>query len=282
MTASEETPAAPPPTPPAAEQASSGAAARSSARRVFDAGVIIAVAALLFSGMTYFFNRREDQRANERQARAQLTDMVQQIAGLQRNYPTLTDANASYEQNATTFGQFNSELTVLVAQAERIRSEHPSIAGPADYLSIGYAYSLLNDPSAIPTLAQAEQLAVAAQDFNVASQARLDAALALFGLERFKAGRNMFKRAISMPGFSDFSASLTRRQAQFVRWRWAKAEVAWGQCSQALALIAELANSPDGVKYADEVIRVIERGRKASSDSSTASPDTINPSPRVC
>ena len=182
----------------------SGVSGRPSAvRRAFDAGVIIAVAGLVFSGVTYFFNRRDQENADQRGARTELTQTVEQMAALPRQYPTLLDGPIT-AADSNTLSHYRSELLVLATQAERIISEHPSIARQADFLEIGQAEDDIGDGyTALTNYLRSEKLALDANDSVVGQASRLSLGESLFNLRQFDAGRKWFRRAVSLTGFHD-------------------------------------------------------------------------------
>jgi hypothetical protein len=215
------------------------------ARRLIDVGVIIAVAGLLFSGVTYFFNRRDQHQADQRQARTELTEVVSRIAALPRQYAELKVTPPTGGASDDLSGLFRHELAVLVSQAEQLVSEHPSIAGPADFFTIGSANAnLSNYESAVANYAAAKHHAVAVGDPLLAASSRAAAGEALFALEKFDKGREMFRRAITQ-----LVAALPRVEAELhassVRTTWASAELRAGNCAAAEELVEELDSTDD-------------------------------------
>jgi hypothetical protein len=252
MSAFNDGPATPPSPEPATESTNASDEPRnnitaSRARRAINVGVIIAVAGLIFSGVTYVFNRRDQQKADERRARTELTEVISQIVGLPRQYPT-------GQTDALVNSQFRSELAVLVGAAERLSSEHSSIVGPSDYLALGYANNiLLNLEHAIDELAKAEELAIAADDPGILTGARTNAANSYFLLGDLSNGRRMFKRALRVGGLTDVPRTITEAQEPSIRLSWALAEATVGQCLQAHLHLARLARVHAGALIANQI-----------------------------
>ena len=227
-------------TPPAtAADVTPPAPGKTARRRLFDVGVVTGVIALRFTATTYWVDRQGQDRADDRQARAELTDMVGRMAALPREYGLLNGASSDVDVNAVS-SNFNSELLVLVSQAERLVDQHPSIASPTDWLSIGFAhYTLSNFDQAIDAFREAREHVVSKSDARVATAAKMDEAAALFGLGRFAAGRAMFERAIDDmrrgPGIqADYDVD-------FIRRRWAQNEIGVGRCDNAARQIQQMA-----------------------------------------
>jgi len=55
-------------------------------KRLIDLGTIVGIAALLFSGVTYFFSQRDQTRSDTRAARTELTDVIGRMNALPRQY----------------------------------------------------------------------------------------------------------------------------------------------------------------------------------------------------
>jgi len=214
-------------------------------RRLFDVGVVTAVIALAFSAMTYWIDRQGQDRADDRQARAELTDMVGKMAALPREYRLFDGSNAAADPNAVS-SNFNSELLVLVAQAERLVDEHPSIASPADWLSIGFAhFTLSNYEQAVDAFQAARTKVVSRSDERVAMASMMNEAAALFGLDRTDDGRTMFERAIARARTDGRSQLQIDYDVDFIRRRWAQIEMSTGNCLNALRQIDRMALQGD-------------------------------------
>jgi len=209
-------------------------------RRLFDIGVVTAVAALLFSATTYWIDRSGQDRADDRQARSELTDVVGKMAALPREYAALPVPEGGADPGIVS-SNFTSELIVLVAQAERLVDGYPGIVGPADYLSIGFAHlNLGNYVQAIDAFDAAKASAAAVSDERLAMAALTDSAVARFGLGRPSAGRSLFRRAIARAGENGPSAAQIRTDVDFILRRWAQTELVVGGCDRASALVAEI------------------------------------------
>lgn len=211
-----------------------------SRRRLIDIGVVTAVIALLFSASTYWIDRRGQDRADQRQARSELTEVVGKMAALPREYATLTVPSNGVDP-ATLGANFTSELIVLVAQAERLVDDNPSIVGPADRLSIGTAHlNLGNYEEAVAAFAAAKRQAAAESDERLVMASLTDAAVAEFGLGRAGRGRTGFRRAIRRAGTDARSGAQIRTDVDFILRRWAQTELVIGNCQGAAELIAEI------------------------------------------
>jgi tetratricopeptide (TPR) repeat protein len=225
-------------------------------------GVIIAVAGLLFSAATYFFNRQDQNEADERQARNELTEIVGQMAALPRQYDNLLVPTADPQAVQAEAAHFRAELVVLVSQAERLSSDYPSIVGAEDVYTIGDAHSQLgNHDLALASFARAEKLALEEGDSLIGEAARLGAGQALFKLERFDDGRKMYRRAISHPGF-DLPQYEAESQEADVLAGWATSELEARDaphCPEARLLVEELENNRFGSAYADQMRPNLER-----------------------
>jgi hypothetical protein len=243
-----------------AARGTGGGERSTTARRLINASVIIAVAGLLFSGLTYFFNRQDQQEADQRQARAELTEVVGRIAALPREYADLQDIaqTAGAVDDLSTL--FRHELAVLVSQAEQLVSDHPSIAGPDDFFTIGFAHTnLSNFASALTNYTEAESRAVAEGDSLVALTSRTARGEALFFLEEFDKGRKMFRQAIKQL-FVALPRLAAVLQASSVRRSWAAAELRAGHCAAAEQLVAKLdaTDHPTASEFAAELRAQIE------------------------
>jgi len=229
------------------EPETSATARAARARHAINIGVIIAVAGLIFSGVTYVFNRRDQQKADERRARTELTEVIGDIVALPRLYP-------NNQVDAFANSQFRSEMVVLVGAAERLTSEFPQIAGPADYLALGYANNnLLNLTSAIDEFARAEDLALVAGDAGLTAAARFNAGISYFLLGQLPRGRRMFTRALSLSGLDGVPDSVVVAQQPSIRTSWALAEATVGQCIEARRQLAVVANTPGGAQVVNQV-----------------------------
>jgi hypothetical protein len=215
------------------------------ARRLIDVGVIIAVAGLLFSGVTYFFNRRDQQNADQRRARSELTEVVSRIAALPRQYAELKDPVQPPGASDSFSGLFRHELTVLVSQAEQLVSGYPSIGGPADFFTIGSAQAnLSNYEAAVTNYAEAGHRAAANGETLLAASSRGAEGEALFSLEKFDKGRKMFRQAIKLL-FDALPRLEAELHASSVRSAWASAELHAGHCAAAEELVGELDSTDD-------------------------------------
>lgn len=209
-------------------------------RRLMDFGVVTAVAALLFSASTYWIDRRGQDRADDRQARSELTEVVGKMAALPRDYAVLTLPGSGADAGAVS-SNFTSELIILVAQAERLVADYSSVAGPADYLSIGFAHlNLGNYEQAIDAFDAAKRRAAAESDERLVTAALTDSAVARFGLGRAGTGRALFRRAIARAGENGRSAAQIRTDVDFILRRWAQTELVVGNCATASELIGQI------------------------------------------
>lgn len=212
----------------------SATAGPSRARRLFDVGLLIATLGLGFSAITYMIDRQGQQREDERQARAELSQTVREMSGLERVYFDLVnDDDPLVAQSA--YSVEISELQTLAAQAERITSAYPNIVESADLLAIGYAHFNLEDyDRAQVVLSEAEGRSVAEDDTLVATGARRALAYTYFGLGQLDEGRSTFERALSMDGFDDIPESIRVGNEIRTRQFWVNAEVAVGECVEAV------------------------------------------------
>jgi tetratricopeptide (TPR) repeat protein len=231
-------------------------------RHLVNMGVIIAVAGLLFSAATYFFSRQEQDEADERSARTELTEIVGQMAALPRQYDNLLVPGADPAAAQAEAGHFRAELVVLVSQAERLSSDYPSIVGAEDIYTIGDAHNQLgNHDMALATFARAEDLALDEGDPLIGAAARSGAGQSLFKLERFADGRKMYRRAISHTGFDVPRYEAESHEADILA-AWAASELeARGapDCPEARQLVAELEDNRFGSGYAAQVRPNLER-----------------------
>jgi hypothetical protein len=171
--------------------------------RLIDLGAAVGVAALLFSGSTYFFNRHDQHRADLREARSELTDIIGRMDALSREYGALDPAtdgqNASSQFAAGSLA--NSERLSLVVQAEHLMDDNPSIAAAADYLSLGFAHlnlgSLDNLYRARTLFARAEKLAEERGDRYLVTAALVNKGRAEYQLGNAVAGTRLFQRLIN-------------------------------------------------------------------------------------
>jgi tetratricopeptide (TPR) repeat protein len=234
----------------------SEAPGNSATRNLVNMGVIIAVAGLLFSAATYFFNRQDQDEADERQARTELTEIVGQMAALPRQYDNLLVPGADPQAVQAEAGHFRAELVVLVSQADRLSSDYPSIVGAEDVYTIGEAHSQLgNHDIALAKFARAEKLALEDGDSLIGGAARSGAGQSLFKLGRFDDGRKMYRRAISHTGF-DVRQHEAESQEADIQAGWATSELeARGapHCPEARRLVAKLEDNRFGSAYADQL-----------------------------
>jgi tetratricopeptide (TPR) repeat protein len=230
-------------------------------RHLVNMGVIIAVAGLLFSAATYFFNRQDQNEADERQARNELTEIVGQMAALPRQYDNLLVPSDPQAAQAEA-GHFRAELVVLVSQAERLSSDYPSIVGAEDVYTIGDAHRQLgNNDLALASFTQAAKLALEEGDALIGGAARSGAGQSLFKLDRFDDGRKMFRRAIAHTGFDVPQYEEESQEADILAgWAASELEARGGpHCPEARQLVAELESSRFGSAYADQVRPNLER-----------------------
>ena len=222
-------------------QAGSTTIGPSRRRRLFDTGVLVATLALLFSAVTYLVERRGQERADERQARAELTETIRRMSELPRVYLDLLKGEDDPNVTETAYSIQISELQTLAAQAERIRSAYPDIVEPADLYAIGSAHFNLEDLGrARAMLESTEELALAEDDALVTTAARRSLAWTHFGLGQLDEGRSAFSRALSMEGLSSVPDSVAIGNEIRTRQFWVAAEVQVGACLEAIDQFGEL------------------------------------------
>lgn len=246
------TPDAGPRTPGPAPAAEVEPPARRGARRFVDIGVVTAVVALLFTGVTYWVDRRSQDREDARSARSELTAVVGQIAAVPRLYAAQADTGAVLDSSS----QANSELLVLATQAEQLMSDHSSIVGPADHLAVGFAHlRLLNFARALEQFQVAEALAAERDDRSVGNAARLQAAQARFGLGRIAEGRIAYEQAIDRLDTAGNSRLVEEAEIDYILYLWLNAEAVYGDCASALRLLPRFSATvtPEIQALAEEV-----------------------------
>ena len=180
------------------------------------------------------------------------------MAGLPRLYEEGLTEDAALRVAYESF--YLGEMSALLYQAERIVSEHPSLAAGADFLTIGSAHiDLGNYDRAISLMEETERRALEADDYVTAIASRRALATAHFRLGAVEEGRAAFERARAIDGFEvpdpvrDGNAVVTMRY-------WTIAEFEAGNCDAVAGLVEDL-RALDTFTYRglrDELVTVTE------------------------
>jgi hypothetical protein len=235
-------------------------------RSLVDAGVVVALFGLIFGVTTYWADQREQEREDERQARAALTDITGQLTALPRVYAQQL-ASSSGSAQSDLSANLNTETVVLVAQAERLATDNPSIVRATDFYTIGEAYSrLLDFDRAYERFAAAAELASTEGDFTIASASQRGMAGSLFGLGRADEGRELFGSITSAEGFDALSDSEQLNNAWFTLMIWIRTEASYGYCDYAhlgLADLAEVATAAGSAPATFDQVAAVEQSVRA-------------------
>ena len=203
-----------------------------------DVVAIIATLLLVIGVLAWTVIVRGQERADRRAARAELTQVMGSISGLPRLYGTFTTGDDASKEAASA--AYNTELSALVAQAERIVADHEQIAAAADYLSIGVAHvRLASYDRAIPALGRAEHMAVREKDSQVGIASQRALAVAFFAAGDPAQGRAAFDRALAGAEF-DLPDQVLRDQSVVTLSQWIHAEVSMSSCDAARSLLEYL------------------------------------------
>jgi tetratricopeptide (TPR) repeat protein len=203
-----------------------------------DIVAVIVALALVIGVASWRIVVHGQDRADQRAARSELTQIVESMSGLPRLYGAITSGDDAAKQ--ANWSAYNSELNALVAQAERIVAEHGAIAAGADYLSIGVAHvRLAAYDRAIPALEQAEQLAVQQKDSLVGIASQRALAVAHFAAGDPAEGRDAFDRALAAEDF-DLPEQVLRDHSVVTLSQWIQAEVSMSSCEAARSLLEYL------------------------------------------
>lgn len=193
-------------------------------------GAILTVVALSFTVITYFADARSQDRADERAARVQLSQLMQSLADLQRTF-------GDEVEDPVMQSSYTEQVLFLTTQAERIADEWPSLVTTSDAYMLGSAYfNVLQDPKrAVDLLVPAESQAVAEDHPLVATAIRrvLGAGHLLHG--HAAEGREWFTRAFAMENFT-VSELVHYANALSTASMWITSEAAAGHCDEATAV----------------------------------------------
>jgi len=226
-----------PDAPPESQPSESNGSRRHSPRtgqHLLNLGVIVAIAGLLFSGITYLFNRHDQQRADKRAARTELTNVLTQLDGIDREYASVPVPNDPEDPSAVQRqrqGLANTERLPLVLQAEQIFKQNPSIFGAADYLSLGYAQMSLGGSDNLLRArdynVRAEEQATAQNARYLVTAARINLGRVDYLLQDFRRGSATFRALLHERAGAP--ATVTDSQAG-IALEWLRAASVIGSC----------------------------------------------------
>jgi hypothetical protein len=113
---------------------------------------------------------------------------------------------------------------------------------------------LLNFARALEQFQVAERLAAERGDRSVGNAARLQAAVARFGLGRIAEARIAFEQAIDRLETAGNSKLVSDSEVDYILYSWLNAEAVYGDCSSALRLLPRFTFvTPDIQKLVDQV-----------------------------
>jgi tetratricopeptide (TPR) repeat protein len=189
---------------------------------------------------TYWIDQESQTREDQRQAPAELTEVTGQLTALRRTYAPLLSEATGPELVDLNSNSFNERM-ILVAQAEQLVSENPSIVRATDYYVIGEANAFAgNYDRAYENFVRADQLLGDRSDYALALSSRRGKAFSLLSLDRVDQARDLLKSVASNEGFEDLPESVRTANTAFTLYQWTRLEAMLGHCSEARSLLERL------------------------------------------